>query len=583
MKTSKKLALPMAALVCLALCGCRVAPSQPAASDPPGTRVWAAGSTEKIHRAARSALPHSDVWDESDRRVRLEGVRGEHVPFQVVVTADRVDLEKVTVELSELRSAAATIPVSAMKVYLEYFSKVYAPSGKNGQAGYWPDALVPLTRPFDIRSSRRDRGPVLRHQPLWVDLSVPAGQPPGVYEGRLTVKAGGRELGSLGVELKVWNVTLGKERHFPVQFGFFYGREIARIHGVEQDSDEYRELFFEYLGYMLDHRVDPAFISIGLAGGLKDGRYVLEWTDPRMEKFLFERGQCRFLIGAGPPGLSREGLAKEQYEEYVRQYLRQVIAHARESGWYERLSFTGAVDEPQTKKEYEAVRYWAELIHSVDPRVPVAVTEQPIPDKTAWGTLVGYCSEWIVHGNVLDKNRDAIAARQAAGERVSWYISCDQLYPQPNYYIDRSAADCRMISWITWRYRLGGMLYWATTLWREVRDPWGDAISWKRSHCNAPAAGEGMLLYPGNLVERYTGQENVYGPVGSLRFALLREGLEELELLEQLSALGGRDEADAIAASICGGVKDFSRDPNELDAARHRLIRAIAARQERQP
>lgn len=583
MKTSKKLSLPMAALVCLALCGCRVAPSQPAASDPPGTRVWAAGSTEKIHRATRSALPHSDVWDESDRRVRLEGVRGEHVPFQVVVTADRVDLEKVTVELSELRSAAATIPVSAMKVYLEYFSKVYAPSGKNGQAGYWPDALVPLTRPFDIRSSRRDRGPVLRHQPLWVDLSVPADQPPGVYEGRLTVKAGGRELGSLGVELKVWNVTLGKERHFPVQFGFFYGREIARIHGVEQDSDEYRELFFEYLGYMLDHRVDPAFISIGLAGGLKDGRYVLEWTDPRMEKFLFERGQCRFLIGAGPPGLSREGLAKEQYEEYVRQYLRQVIAHARESGWYERLSFTGAVDEPQTKKEYEAVRYWAELIHSVDPRVPVAVTEQPIPDKTAWGTLVGYCSEWIVHGNVLDKNRDAIAARQAAGERVSWYISCDQLYPQPNYYIDRSAADCRMISWITWRYRLGGMLYWATTLWREVRDPWGDAISWKRSHCNAPAAGEGMLLYPGNLVERYTGQENVYGPVGSLRFALLREGLEELELLEQLSALGGRDEADAIAASICGGVKDFSRDPNELDAARHRLIRAIAARQERQP
>ena len=583
MKTSKKLSLPMAGLVCLALCGCRVAPSQPAASSPPGARVWAAGSTEKIQRATRCALPHSDVWDESARRVRLEGVRGEHVPFQVVVTADRVDLEKVTVELSELRSGVATIPVSAMKVYLEYFSKVYAPSGKNGRTGYWPDALVPLTRPFDIRSSRRDRGPVLRHQPLWVDLSVTAGQPPGVYEGRLTVKAGGRELGSLGVELKVGNVTLGKERHFPVQFGFFYGREIARIHGVEQDSDEYRELFFEYLGYMLDHRVDPAFISIGLAGGLKDGRYVLEWTDPRMEKFLFERGQCRFLIGAGPPGLSREGLAKEQYEEYVRQYLRQVIAHARESGWYERLSFTGAVDEPQTKKEYEAVRYWAELIHSVDPRVPVAVTEQPIPDKTAWGTLVGYCSEWIVHGNVLDKNREAIAARQAAGERVSWYISCDQLYPQPNYYIDRSAADCRMISWITWRYRLGGMLYWATTLWREVRDPWGDAISWKRSHCNAPAAGEGMLLYPGNLVERYTGQENVYGPVGSLRFALLREGLEELELLELLSALGGRDEADAIAASICGGVKDFSRDPHEIEAARHRLIRAIAARQERQP
>ena len=578
LESFKSLILPA-----VVLCGCATAPVEDPVRSVPGVRVWAAGSTEKIQHANRSQLPHDGPWDERARKVRIEGVRGEHVPFQVIVTADRVDQGGITVEVSELRCGDALLPAAAVKVYLEYFSKVYAPSGKNGRKGYWPDALVPLTRPFAIRSSRRDRGPVLRHQPLWVDVVVPADQQPGVYEGTVTVRAGGGELGSLGVELKVWNVTLARERHFPVQFGFFYGREIARLHGVEQDSDEFRELFFEYLGYMLEHRVDPAFISIGLDGGVKDGRYVLEWTDPRMEKFLFDRGQCRFLIGAGPPGLSRDGLTKEQYEEYVRQYLRQVIAHARESGWYERLSFTGAVDEPRNRKEYDAVRYWAGLVHSVDPRVPVAVTEQPLPDRPEWGTLVGYCSEWIVHGNELDRNRAAIAERQAAGERVSWYISCDQLYPQPNYYIDRFAADCRMISWLTWRYRLGGMLYWATTLWREVRDPWADAISWKRSHCNAPAAGEGMLLYPGNLVEKYTGQENVYGPVGSLRFALLREGLEELELLEQLASRGGRAEANEIVESICRGVKDFSRDPAEIDKARRRLILALAARQKARP
>ena len=572
-----------AVLACLALCGCVNSSQRQAVDRDPEVRVWAAGSTEKIQPAGRSELPHTGPWDASLRRVRIEGVRGEHVPFHLVVTADRMDISGVTVELSDLRCGDAVLPASAVKVYLEYFSKVYAASGKNGRKGYWPDALVPLTRPFAVKSSRRDRGPVLRNQPLWVDVEVPSQQQPGVYEGQLVVKVEGKEVGELAIELKVWDVTLPPERNFPVQFGFFYGREIARLHGVEQDSDEYRELFFEYLGYLLDHRVDPAFISIGLDGGLKDGRYVLEWTDPRMEKFLFERGQCRFLIGAGPPGLSREGLTKEQYEEYVRQYLRQVIAHARKAGWYERLSFTGAVDEPQTRKEYEAVRYWADLVHSVDPDVPVAVTEQPIPDKTEWGTLVGYCSEWIVHGNVLDRNRGAIAARQAAGERVSWYISCDQLYPQPNYYIDRSAADCRMISWITWRYKLGGMLYWATTLWREVRDPWADAISWKRSHCNAPAAGEGMLLYPGNLVEKYTGQANVYGPVGSLRFALLREGLEELELLELLASLGGREAADEIAASICRGVKDFSRDPEDIESARLLLIRKIAELQGAKP
>ena len=134
-----------------------------------------------------------------------------------------------------------------------------------------------------------------------------------------------------------------------------------------------------------------------------------------------------------------------------------------------------------------------------------------------------------------------------------------------------------MLGWITWRYRLGGILYWATTKWSEVRNPFMDAISWKRSHCNAPAAGEGMLLYPGNLVEQYTGQPNVYGAVASLRLALLREGCEELELLQVLADKGQRELADELAAELCRSVGDFTRDPVEIDAVRTRLLEALAA------
>ena len=100
MKTQKKLFSPMVALACLGFCGCIVATRESVSPGPPGTRVWAAGSTEKIQRVNRSELPHSGVWDEMARRVRLEGVRGEHVPFQLVVTADRIDLKKITVEVS---------------------------------------------------------------------------------------------------------------------------------------------------------------------------------------------------------------------------------------------------------------------------------------------------------------------------------------------------------------------------------------------------------------------------------------------------------------------------------------------------
>ncbi len=538
-------------------------------------RIWATGCTEKVQDDQRAELPHDGVWDPVDRLVRVGGVRGEHVPFQIVVTADHVEVEDVTVDVSDLAGSEARLPAERVGVFLEHMVKVYAPTGDHGRAGYWPDALVPLTRPFAVRSARRDRGPVLRHQPLWIDVDVPRGQAPGVYHGEITIAAGEDVLGVVGLELTVVDAVLPAARRFPAQMGFFYGREIARLHELEENDPAFRELWFEYLGFLLDYRCDPTFIDLGVTGRADGDAYRVEWTDPRLEQFLIDRGLTRFALSAVPPGVSRESVSEERYHGWVEQYLRQVIAHARENGWYDRLVFLAPVDEPQSAEEYAEVRRWGELVHDVDAAVPLAVTEQPLPENPAWGSLVGACNDWIVHGSFLDSNREAIAERQAAGEVVTWYVSCDQLYPQPNYYIDREAADPRMIGWITWRYRLGGILYWAVTLWREVRDPWCDAISWKRSHCNAPAAGEGMLLYPGNLVEEYTGQADVFGPVASLRLALLREGLEELELLQLLADQGERALADELAASLCRDVKDFTRDPREIDAARARLLEAL--------
>jgi hypothetical protein len=404
---------------------------------------------------------------------------------------------------------------------------------------------------------------------------VPRDQAPGLYRGTVEVTAGGDSLGSLALELEVFDVELPLQRQVPVLMGFFYGRDIARMHEVEHGSAEYRALWLEYLRFLLSYGADPTFIDLGLTGRLEEGEYVLEWTDPELEELLDSCGQTRFALGAGPPGLSRDGIGEEAFRRHVHQYLAQATAHAREAGWEDRLVFLAPVDEPQSIEEYETVRYWGELLHSFDPSLRLAVTEQPLTQDPAWGTLVGACNEWIVHGNFLDANRAAIRERQAAGDRVSWYVSCDQLYPQPNYYIDREAADMRMLGWITWHYRLGGLLYWSATKWSEVRDPFIDAISWKRSHCNAPAAGEGMLLYPGNLVEEYTGQPDVYGPVASLRLALLREGCEELELLGLLADSGQADLADELAASLCGSVRAFTRDPDAIDAARARLLEAL--------
>ena len=546
-------------------------------------RIWAAGSTEKIQMDNRSDLPHDRIWDESTRTVKINGVRGEHVPFQIIVTADHVNVFKITMQKSALLSENKSISSENVLLYFEHIIKVYAPSGNHGEKGYWPDALVPLTRPFNIQSGERGRPPELRNQPIWTDIIIPADQSPGTYKGTITVFSHEDQIGIINIELTIWDILMPAARHYPALMSIGT-REIARVHGLDQDSPEFKALFYKYMELHLNNRIDPMNVgSLGLQGRIDNENYILEWTDEKIENFFIEQGLLVFLISADPPGILHESGEKpfsETYKRYVSQYISQVISHARSKGWYEKLAFLGPVDEPRTADEYEAVRRWARLVKEVDPNVNFMVTEQPLPENPDWGSFVGLANYWIIHGNYLARENhvQAVLERQQAGEKVIWYISCDQEYPQPNYFIDREAADPRMVPWITWRYKLGGILYWTTNFWREVKDPWIDPVVWKLSECNAPLSGEGSLIYPGNLAERYTGQDNVFGPVSSVRFELLREGFEEIELLYLLKNSGGEEAADQIVASICSGIRDFMRDPNVIDDAKEKIIQELLKR-----
>jgi hypothetical protein len=87
--------------------------------------------------------------------------------------------------------------------------------------------------------------------------------------------------------------------------------------------------------------------------------------------------------------------------------------------------------------------------------------------------------------------------------------------------------------------------------------------------------GEGSLLYPGSETKQHTGQANVDGPVSSIRFQLLREGIEDYEYLWMLKSLGDSAFADDAVKSMVVNVGAFSRNPEELFAAREKMARRI--------
>lgn len=132
----------------------------------------------------------------------------------------------------------------------------------------------------------------------------------------------------------------------------------------------------------------------------------------------------------------------------------------------------------------------------------------PISDNAEWGTLRGHVNRFSIHVNALNKEqvKKAILEERAKKGEMTWYISCDQTYPQPNYFIDAPAMDPVMVPWITAKYQMAGILYWAANFWSETPNPWLDAITFISGYLCSDGYllnGEGSLIYPGDYTKIY--------------------------------------------------------------------------------
>jgi hypothetical protein len=125
---------------------------------------------------------------------------------------------------------------------------------------------------------------------------------------------------------------------------------------------------------------------------------------------------------------------------------------------------------------------------------------------------------------------------------------------------------------------MNGILYWAANFWDETPNPWLDAVTYISGFdCSDGYVlnGEGSLIYPGDFTKKYTGQPNVNGPVSSIRFELLREGIEDYEYLWMLKDWGDKELAEAQLHNMVIDVSTFSRNLEELYLSRKTMARRL--------
>jgi hypothetical protein len=294
------------------------------------------------------------------------------------------------------------------------------------------------------------------------------------------------------------------------------------------------------------------------------------------------------------PSLLGYGEDTPEYKAAFRSYVQAVQEHLREKGWLNE-AFVYWFDEPDPK-DYEFVMNGFRKLKEAAPDLTRMLTEQVEP------ALIGGPNLWCP---VSPEFRSEPAAeRRNAGDHFWWYVCTGPKAPYCTLFIDHPATELRVWLWQTWQRKIEGTLVWQTNYWTsscaypdadKPQNPYEDPMGWVSGY-STPAGtrapwgnGDGRFVYPPEAAADAHPKEPVLeGPVDSIRWEMLRDGIEDYEYLVILRDLlkSGGDKLPAaerqryaalleVPEDITADMTTFTKDPAPIEVRREEVAKAI--------
>jgi hypothetical protein len=308
---------------------------------------------------------------------------------------------------------------------------------------------------------------------------------------------------------------------------------------------EAKRLYAAYYGMLMDRRISAYTIPAELLSPEADP-YL---RDPRMTSYVIP--------------LSGDD-----------QQVKKLVTHLVQRGAYSRGVFY-PLDEPVKKEAYTNLDQTWNRMRVCAPGYQWTVPFYCRPDYdknlTAYDLMAGKVNVWCPNSHYFDlepKTRPYLAERRALGEKVWWYVCCGPGEPYNNFFVEMSAMNHRVLFWQQHRERVDGLLYWNTTYWHpsSTVNPWTNMMTVK--DINPNIRGDGSLMYPGKQV-------GIDGPVSSLRLEVIRDGLEDFDLLSLANRKLGAAETDKFVVRIARSLQDYEKNPAVLEQVRRELAQAL--------
>ncbi|UCD51876.1 MAG: DUF4091 domain-containing protein [Phycisphaerales bacterium] len=293
------------------------------------------------------------------------------------------------------------------------------------------------------------------------------------------------------------------------------------------------------------------------------------------------------------PDLLGFGEETPHYQAMFTDYCTQIQRHLREKGWLDE-AFVYWFDEP-APKDYAFVNNGFAKLKAAAPDIQRMLTEQVEPG------LIGGPNIWCPVSNQYD--HESAEQRRAHGEKFWWYVCTGPKAPFCTLFIDHPGTELRVWLWQTWQRKIDGILVWQSNYWTssaaypdQPQTPYEDPMGWTSGY-STPAGvkrpwgnGDGRFVYPPLAAADANPSEPVLaGPVDSIRWEMLRDGIEDYEyfvLLRDLieergDKLGATQKAEYTAllkvpAEITETMTTFTKDPAPIEHHRDRVARAIS-------
>ena len=557
--------------------------------------VWCCNATHKVS-------PQRPAPVQTAKAAKLAAARNDFEAVQVVVRPER-GLKNLTASIDPLVGPdGATIGPEDLQILRVYYHMTENPTDGTGVRDRWPDALPPLDKPIDVAAGE--------NQPLWILVRVRKDAKAGDYSGSLKLKADGWEA-TVPLALHVWDFALPAKNHLDTAFGFSPSN-VFRYHGLKTEADKRRVLDM-YMQSFADHRIspynpapmDPIRVKFDTKSDPPSVNVDFSAFDKAMaravDKYNFTGIRLPIKgMGGGTfharyaPKIGLFGEETPQYKTLFSSYVKQIETHFREKGWLD-MVYVYWFDEPDPK-DYEFVRNGMERLHKYAPGLTRMLTEQPEEG------IIGCVDIWCP----LTPHDDP-EIRQACfdrGERMWWYVCCGPKAPYCTLFIDHPATEFRVWLWQTWKRDVTGILIWQSNYWtssaaypQTAQNPYEDPMSYVSGY-STPAGtkrfwgnGDGRFMYP-PLSAATPGRSGkapvIEPPASSIRWEMLREGIEDYECLYMLRELLAKNRKNLPAAEVARiesllavpdeiskTLTEFTTDPSPIYSRRAEVARAI--------